>query len=152
MADTNTSLPFWRTKSLAEMSRPEWESLCDGCGQCCRVKLIDDATGRLYQTTLACKLLDVRSCRCRNYSGRHQLVDDCVALTAENIQDLSWMPETCAYRRLANGLELEWWHPLVSGSAETVHEAGISVRGQLRNEDKVKTSKIWNYAIEQPGE
>ncbi len=152
MADTNTSLPFWQTKSLAEMSRAEWESLCDGCGQCCRVKLIDDATGKLYQTTLACKLLDVRSCRCRNYAGRHQLVDDCVALTAENIQAPRLDAGNLRLSAAGEGKELEWWHPLVSGSAETVHEAGISVRGQLRNEDKVKPSKIWNYAIEHQDE
>ena len=140
--------PFWKTTALKDMSEQEWESLCDGCGQCCRVKLIDDETGKLHQTSLACKLLDVKTCRCRDYAGRHQKVDDCVALSAENIGTLSWMPVSCAYRRLAEGRGLEWWHPLVSGSAETVHEAGVSVRGQLRNEHKINPSKIWNYVVD----
>lgn len=135
---------FWREKSLVEMSQAEWESLCDGCGQCCRVKLIDE-DGTIEKTRLGCKLLDVGSCRCRNYPERHNLVDDCVALNPENVMSLAWMPETCAYRLIGEGKELFWWHPLVSGSPETVHDAGVSVRGKLINEDKIKPKRIWNY-------
>ena len=142
--DATEKMPFWREKSLVEMSREEWESLCDGCGQCCRVKLIDE-DGKIEKTRLGCKLLDVGSCRCRNYPERHNLVDDCVALDPENVMALAWMPATCAYRLVGEGKELYWWQPLVSGSPETVHEAGVSVRGKLINEDKIKPKRIWNY-------
>ena len=142
--DATENTPFWKGKSLSEMSREEWESLCDGCGQCCRVKLIDE-DGTIEKTRLGCKLLDVGSCRCRNYPERHSLVDDCVALDPENVMSLAWMPDTCAYRLIGEGKDLYWWHPLVSGSPDTVYAAGVSVRGKLINEDKIKPKRIWNY-------
>ncbi len=121
--------PFWQTKTLAEMSEAEWESLCDGCGRCCLVKLEDEDSGTIHFTDVGCRLFDGESCRCRDYPNRSRAVPDCVTLRPENIADLHWMPPTCAYRLLAEGKDLPEWHPLVSGRAESVVEAGVSVQG-----------------------
>src|SRR5580658_1458600 len=117
--------PFWRTKTLEEMSASEWESLCDGCARCCLVKLEEEDTGKIHFTDVSCTLLDTRSCRCADYTNRQARVHDCVKLTPAAVRTLSWLPVTCAYRVLAEGGDLAPWHPLVSGSAETVHEAGV---------------------------
>jgi uncharacterized cysteine cluster protein YcgN (CxxCxxCC family) len=122
--------PFWKTKPLDAMTRAEWESLCDGCGRCCLHKLRDEDTERLAFTNVACRLLDTESCRCRDYRNRRQHVPDCVKLTPARIAQIDWLPPSCAYRLVAEGKDLHWWHPLVSGSAETVHQAGVSVRGR----------------------
>ena len=126
-----SDLPFWNTKSLAEMTEGEWESLCDGCGRCCLVKLEDEDTAKIYFTDVGCRLLDSESCRCRDYKNRSARVDDCVRLTPEVVRTISWLPPTCAYRLVAEGRDLYWWHPLVSGDPDTVHTAGISVRGKV---------------------
>ncbi len=123
--------PFWRTKTLNQLTRSEWESLCDGCGQCCLHKLQDDDTNEIYWTSVACTLLNPGSCQCRDYPNRKKTVPDCVFLTPEIVDEVDWLPVTCAYRLVAEGSDLYWWHPLVSGSPETVHEAGISVRGKV---------------------
>ena len=123
--------PFWRTKTLDEMSAAEWESLCDGCGRCCLVKLEDEDDGTIHFTDIGCKLLDGRTCRCLDYPRRHKRVPDCVRLTAAKIRELNWMPVTCAYRLVSEGRDLYDWHPLVSGSPESVHEAGVSVRDRV---------------------
>jgi len=126
--------PFWETKTLDQMTRAEWESLCDGCGRCCLHKLRYDDTGALWWTNVACRLLDNDTCQCSNYTKRRRLVPDCVQLTAENLTEIDWLPPSCAYRRLAEGKTLAWWHPLVSGDAATVHTSGISVRGRVVDE------------------
>ncbi len=123
--------PFWKTKKLDEMTQAEWESLCDGCGKCCLCKLEDMDTGEIHWTSVACRLFDPQTCRCSDYPNRQQQVPDCVLLTPEKVTTLSWLPATCAYRLLSEGHDLEWWHPLVSGDPETVHQAGISIRGRV---------------------
>jgi len=143
--------PFWEAKTLAAMSRQEWESLCDGCGQCCLLKVEDEDTGAIYLTNLACKLLDTSSCRCSDYANRKKRVTDCISMRAKDIDDMSWLPRTCAYRSLAEGRGLEWWHPLVSGDPDTVHAAGISVRGWVRSEKGIKPSAICRYIIGEAG-
>ncbi len=126
--------PFWQTKTLAEMNKREWESLCDGCARCCLNKLENDATGEIQYTDVACRLLDTHACRCMSYDDRKRFVPDCQILTPKNVKRLSWLPATCAYRLIDEGKELYWWHPLVSGDPETVHQAGISVRGRVVSE------------------
>jgi uncharacterized cysteine cluster protein YcgN (CxxCxxCC family) len=130
--------PFWKQKTLEEMTQDEWESLCDGCGRCCLIKLEDEDTSEIVHTRVACKLLNLRTCRCMDYTRRFEKVPDCVSLSPAGARDLSWLPETCAYRLVARGEDLAWWHPLVSGSAQTVHEAGISVREFAVSEMRVK--------------
>jgi uncharacterized cysteine cluster protein YcgN (CxxCxxCC family) len=143
--------PFWEAKALTEMSREEWESLCDGCGQCCLLKVEDEDTGDIYLTRLGCKLLDTKTCRCRDYPNRKRRVHDCVSLNMQELARMPWLPETCAYRTLAEGRPLQWWHPLVSGSPDTVHEAGVSVRGWARSEKGVRPSAIARYIIGEAG-
>ncbi|CUW42784.1 hypothetical protein B3286c1_0078 [Brucella vulpis] len=126
-----TNKPFWQTKNLNQLTRSEWESLCDGCGQCCLHKLQDEDTDEIYWTSVACTLLNPETCQCRDYPNRKKTVPDCVFLTPEIVDEVDWLPVTCAYRLVAEGSDLYWWHPLVSGSPETVHEAGISVRGKV---------------------
>jgi uncharacterized cysteine cluster protein YcgN (CxxCxxCC family) len=126
--------PFWRTKTLEEMTSAEWESLCDGCGLCCVIRLEDEDTGAITPTHVACVLLDQQACRCSDYALRRRTVPDCIKLTPRNIPKLPWMPLSCAYRRLYEGKELPAWHPLVTGDPESVHRAGVSVRGQTISE------------------
>jgi uncharacterized cysteine cluster protein YcgN (CxxCxxCC family) len=126
--------PFWKTKQLEEMSPSEWEQLCDGCGRCCLHKLRDEDSNEIAFTNVACRLLDGATCRCRDYTNRRARVSDCEQLTPASVRRIDWLPPTCAYRRLAEGKSLLWWHPLVSGDPATVHEAGISVRDRAVNE------------------
>jgi uncharacterized cysteine cluster protein YcgN (CxxCxxCC family) len=118
---------FWEEKSLAEMSREEWESLCDGCARCCLIKLEDEESGELHTTSVVCRYLELDRCRCSVYSERTRLVPDCLQVTQENIAQLYFMPQSCAYRLLAEGRPLPEWHPLISGSRRSVHESGIGV-------------------------
>jgi uncharacterized protein len=129
-AGNGAAAPFWKTKRLSQMTQAEWESLCDGCGRCCLNKLEDIDTGATYFTNVACRLFDTASCRCKDYANRKRQVSDCVQLSPRNVKRIVWLPPTCAYRLVAEGKDLAWWHPLVSGSPETVHEAGVSVRGR----------------------
>ena len=133
---------FWKNKALAEMSEEEWESLCDGCGKCCLIGLEDEDTGEIYLTDVACKLLDGRTCRCKDYLNRKAFVPDCVKLTPENVPTLSWLPRTCAYRLVHEGRDLYPWHPLLTGDPESVHAANVSVRGKTRPEGRMKTRHL----------
>jgi len=147
-AGDKAELPFWKRKTLTQMTKSEWESLCDGCARCCLNKLENDATGEVQYTDVACRLLDTHACRCTSYKDRKKFVPDCVILTAANVKKLTWMPSTCAYRLVAEGKDLYWWHPLVSGDPETVHAAGISVRGRVVSERD--TDDLENHVVGWP--
>ena len=144
-----SSAPFWKTKPLEAMSRDEWESLCDGCGRCCLHKLRDEDSNRLSYTNVACRLLDLRSGKCGDYANRTRRVPDCVNLTAETVRAIDWLPPSCAYRRVAEGKGLSWWHPLVSGDPDTVPEAGISVRGRAVSERRA--GPFEHHVVDWPG-
>lgn len=125
---------FWKRKSLAEMSTAEWESLCDGCALCCLQKLEDEETGDVYFTDVACRLLDTQTCRCTNYAARAKKVASCLVLSVDEPETFNWLPDSCAYRRLADGKDLPEWHPLLTGDPDSVHEAGISAKGKVVSE------------------
>ena len=149
-AGSNPDSPFWR-KPLAEMTKSEWESLCDGCGRCCLVKLEDEDTAEIHFTSIACKLLDAGSCQCADYKGRKKKVPDCVKLTPDVVATINWLPPTCGYRLVAEHKDLMWWHPLVSGSPDTVHAAGVSVRGRVgAHEDDVPVDNFPDYMVTWP--
>lgn len=141
------SKPFWETKTMEEMTHEEWESLCDGCAKCCLIKLEDEDTEQIYATKLACHFLNIGSCRCRDYPNRHASVPDCVVITPENVRTFRWLPSTCGYRKVAEGQPLDWWHPLVSGDPDTVHQAGISIRSFARSERGIRETAIARYII-----
>jgi len=132
-----TSGRFWEEKRLSALDRGEWESLCDGCGKCCIHKLEDEDTGELHATNVACRLLDRRSGRCSDYKHRHAYVPECIRLTPAKLRDMDWLPITCAYRLVDEGKPLPDWHHLISGDPESVHRAGMSVRGWTVSEDDV---------------
>jgi len=128
---------FWETKKLNEMTPDEWESLCDACGKCCVHKIQDEDTEEIFYTDIACRLLDIHTCRCTQYEQRHTLVPECVVMNAGNRDMLEWMPSTCAYRLLAEGKPLYPWHPLLTGNPQSTHEADISVQDLLVREETV---------------
>ena len=140
---------FWEEKTLAEMTEAEWESLCDGCGRCC-IMLLEDETGEetgFLETSICCKLFDPKKRTCTQYADRQTLVPDCVRVTPQNAGELTWMPETCAYRRLARGEGLADWHPLISGSRKSVVTAGIAVGADLTPEPKVRARHYYKYVV-----
>ncbi len=138
---------FWNIKCLSEMTDQEWESLCDGCGRCCLHKLEDIDSALMFYTNVSCRLLDSDSCKCRDYDRRLQLVPDCLRITPQDLGQLDWLPRSCAYRRLAEGRPLAWWHPLVSGSPDTVHQAGISVAGRTVAETTINPADLQDHII-----
>jgi uncharacterized cysteine cluster protein YcgN (CxxCxxCC family) len=140
---------FWETVPLTKMTPGEWEALCDGCGKCCLNKLEDADTGEVAFTRIGCRLLDGDTCRCGNYEIRKQIVPECVVLSPKNIDEIAyWMPATCAYRLLNDGQTLPEWHPLITGDPETVHSAGISVRGWTVPEFEVAEDDWEDYIVE----
>lgn len=142
---------FWEKKPLAKLNQKEWEALCDGCGKCCLNKLEDEETGAVALTRVACRLLDDDSCRCAQYPIRHQFVPECIVLKPENLDTHAyWMPETCAYRLLWQGKPLPEWHPLETGTPDSVHEAGVSVRGWTVSEFEISEDEWEDHIIEEP--
>jgi uncharacterized cysteine cluster protein YcgN (CxxCxxCC family) len=142
---------YWETVPMDRMNRAEWEALCDGCGKCCLNKLEDEDSGDVALTRLACRLLDDESCLCSQYPIRHQFVPECIVLTPKTLRDnLYWLPQTCAYRLAVEGRPLYPWHPLISGDPETVHEAGVSVRGLTIPEFEVGEDDWEDHIIEEP--
>jgi len=142
---------FWEKKPLKDLNRQEWEALCDGCGKCCLNKLEDEETGEVALTRVACRLLDDATCRCAQYPIRHQFIPECIVLKPENLDTHAyWMPETCAYRLLWQGKPLPEWHPLLTGTPESVHEAGVSVRGWTVSEFEISEDEWEDHIIEEP--
>lgn len=153
MTNSNTSPPlrdkFWRDVPMDQLTRPEWEALCDGCGKCCLLKLEDEDTGRLEYTSVVCKLFDDKTCGCTKYTERQKLVPTCVVLTPDNIAEIAyWMPSTCAYRLLWSGKQLPAWHPLETGDPDSVHSAGISMRDKVISELDVRDEDLEDYIEE----
>jgi uncharacterized protein len=135
-------LPFLKTKTLAQMSAAEWESLCDGCGKCCLSKIEDEDTAEIFYTSVICRLFDEGTCRCTDYANRSIQVPDCVTLDIENVSALSWLPKTCAYKLVMEGKDLYPWHHLVCGDPNEVHRQGVSVRGKITAvETELETSE-----------
>lgn len=142
------TMRFWESKTLAEMTRDEWESLCDGCGRCCLLKFEVDDDPEVYATAVACELLDTQTCRCSDYANRFSRVPGCLRMTIRTAREHHWLPASCAYRRIADGEGLADWHPLVSGRDASVHEAGISVRGWAIPEGDVDEEDLPLYVID----
>jgi len=143
---------YWQTTPLSKMTDSQWEGLCDGCARCCLNKLEDWDTGEIYWTNVACELLDCDTCRCKDYDNRQASMPDCIQLTQDNIAEISWLPPTCAYRLVSEGQDLPDWHPLITGRAESVHEAGISVRGRVVPENNMKPEDLEDHIVEWPRE
>ncbi len=137
---------FWEKKSLAEMTPDEWESLCDNCGKCCLNKLEDEDTGEIYFTSVVCDLIDLESCRCTHYKDRCTRVPECLDLKQHDFSEYTWLPSTCAYRLLADGKQLPGWHPLVSGSLDSVQEAGVAISSYAMKESEIEN--LENHIIE----
>ena len=140
-------MAFWETKALAELDESEWEALCDGCGLCCLAKIEDSDDGEISFTRVACRLLDTERCSCKDYDKRIEKVPDCLLLSADNIDSIAWLPSTCAYRLRNEGKPLYEWHPLISGSSETVHSAGVSVRGRVISEQFVHPDGLEEHIV-----
>jgi uncharacterized cysteine cluster protein YcgN (CxxCxxCC family) len=152
-ADKPSDQPFWRTKTLEQMNPQEWESLCDGCGRCCLNKLEEEDTGTIFYTDVGCRLFDEGTCRCKDYENRQAIVEDCLQLTPQVVPHTPWLPPTCGYRLVAEGKDLYWWHPLVSGDPDTVHAAGVSVRGKMSGtEETISDDQMEDHLVDWPME
>jgi hypothetical protein len=138
---------FWEQKALDELSDQEWESLCDGCGKCCLVKLEDEEDLQVYYTNVACQYLDLKTCRCKDYDKRLSLVPDCISLKPHMLEEFTWLPASCAYRLVAQGQELPAYHPLLSGSAKSMIKAKASVKGRIISECRVKPDDLEDHVI-----
>ena len=136
---------FWETKNLIDMNENEWESLCDKCGKCCVIKLEDFDTQQVHYTNVSCKLLCEKSASCKDYVNRKSIVPDCIILSPDNLKDLKWMPETCAYKLLNEGKNLPYWHPLLSGNDKEIVKSGNSVKNRVTNENEIKIKNLPDY-------
>lgn len=141
------SQAFWHQKTLHEMTQSEWESLCDGCGKCCLVKLQDEDTDEVAYTNIVCQYSDADTCQCTEYQQRNELVPHCVWLKPEMIDEFFWLPNTCAYRLVAEGKNLESWHPLLSGDVKSVHKSGNSIKGKVFSEAYIHPDDVEEYII-----
>lgn len=139
---------FWEEKTLAQMTGQEWESLCDGCARCCLLKLEDEDSGELHFTSVSCHQLDTETCRCKDYSNRKFLVPECLQVSHMKPKEYKWLPETCAYRLIAEGKPLPVWHPLITGESSSVQEAGISVTAFAISEDYIHPEQISEHIID----
>ncbi|MCP4752993.1 MAG: YcgN family cysteine cluster protein [Proteobacteria bacterium] len=142
-----SDVPFWESKGLEDMTPEEWESLCDGCGQCCLHKIEDGDTGEILYTYIACRLLDTGRCRCTAYENRLDLVSECLKITPVDFNRMHLLPDSCAYRRLSEEKNLEWWHPLISKNPYTIHQANISVRGKVIPEQNIPPDQFDKYIV-----
>ncbi len=146
----DSAAPFWKTKSLDALNASEWESLCDGCGRCCLLKLEDVDTEEVHYTNIACHLLDEGTCRCTDYDNRVERVPTCLSLTPAMVRETAWLPPTCAYRLVAEGRDLYWWHPLVSSDPDSVVAAGISVKGRIVAEAAISVDDYEDFIVDWP--
>lgn len=139
--------PFWETKTLSQLNHDEWEALCDGCAKCCVHKLEDDKTGEIFYTCVACRLLDINTCRCANYENRSELIPECAVLSTDHSEHFSWLPDTCAYRLLHEGKPLPDWHPLITGDPASVHAHGASALKKLIPEFLADEERLEKYIV-----
>lgn len=144
------SYPFWKQKPLGDLTSAEWESLCSKCGICCLNRLTDRKTGKVFFTKIACRFLDLDRCTCTVYAKPFFSIPECDKITPDNIGKLKWLPKTCGYRCAAEGRDLEWWHPLISGQSATVHQAGISVRNRVVSERSIPLNEFKSYIMDRP--
>ncbi len=138
---------FWESKTLGQMSPEEWESLCDGCGLCCLVKIEDEDSGEVFNTSASCFLLDIETCRCSDYKNRFAKAPMCTQLTPDNLAQMNWLPETCAYKRLNAGESLPSWHPLITKNKNSVHEAGFSAKWFAQSEEYIHPDQITDFIM-----
>lgn len=143
--------PFWKTKPLEKLNKEEWESLCDGCGKCCLLKLEDEDSGEIAYTRIHCRLFDANTCRCSDYENRKAKVEDCVKLTPAGLEEINWMPDSCAYRLVRDGKDLPDWHHLVCGDRERIHAEGHSIKGRTVHEDTVFEEDQIDWIIDWEG-
>lgn len=144
--------PFWQAKKLHKMTQKEWESLCDGCGKCCLNKLEDWDTGEVYYTNIACNLLNCETCQCSDYENRLEKVPDCIDLSPKKVDELQWLPPTCAYRLVSEGKDLPNWHHLKTGDRESIHKAGYSVKGSVFSEGDMQPEEYEKHIVTWPSE
>jgi uncharacterized cysteine cluster protein YcgN (CxxCxxCC family) len=144
----NILRPFWKSKKLSEMTVAEWESLCDGCGICCLYKIEDEDSSEVFLTNVACRFLDLQNCVCTLYSERRTAMPSCIKLTPSKVEKLKWLPKTCAYRLVMEGKPLPKWHPLMSGDPQSVHLAGISVKGKVITESDADMNHLEDYVVD----
>lgn len=141
------SQQFWQQKSLRELNKEEWESLCDGCAKCCLIKLQDEDTDEVAYTNVACQYMDYNNCQCTEYQERNTLVPNCVWLKPEMVDEFFWLPTTCAYRLVSESKDLPDWHPLISGDKDSVHRAEISIKDRAYNENDIHPDELEEYII-----